>query len=94
VLIDDLNSRPKTCFTQSKKIKIQEEDQDPVEEEQDPVGGFPSQKREKLSIFFQRLEGWFLDLKNTMPRKGKDETFDELVVQLGLQNRTYASTQW
>jgi hypothetical protein len=30
-----------------------------------------------------------------MPRKGKDQTFDKLVVQLGLQeNRKYASTYW
>jgi hypothetical protein len=35
-------------------------------------------------------DGWF---KSPMPRKGKDETFDELVVGLQM-NRTYASTQW
>jgi hypothetical protein len=74
-----------------------EEAQDPVEEEQDPVEGISfAEKRERLCEFFsERLKDGSWTFQNPMPRKGKDETFDELVVQLGLQmNRTYASNQW
>jgi hypothetical protein len=63
-----------------KKIKTtHREDQDPVEEEQDPVGGISLSKREKHD-FSQRLKDGSWTFKNTMPRKGKDQTFDELVV--------------
>jgi hypothetical protein len=73
------------------------EAQDPVEEEQDPVQGLSfNEKRERLNAFFtQRLKDGGWTFQNIMPRFGRDKPFDELVVQLGLQeNRQYASSQW
>ena len=62
------------------------EDQDPVAEEQEPVeeehdpGG-----RGLVSEFFPASKDGSWTFQNTMPRKGKDQTFDKLVIQLGLQ---------
>jgi hypothetical protein len=78
-----------------RRSRPQEEDQDPVEEEQDPVGGISfSEAGEALNSFHSVSKDGSWTFKTTMPRKGKDQTFDELVVQLGLQNRKYASSQW
>jgi hypothetical protein len=66
-------------------------DQDPVEKVQDPVEEAESSgRRTRTEAVVQASDGWF---KGPMPRKGKDQTFDELVVGLQM-NRTYASTQW
>jgi hypothetical protein len=52
------------------------EDQDPVEEEPDPVEGTLPKRVRDFSFFFpQRLKDG-LTFQNTMPRKGWDKIFD------------------
>jgi hypothetical protein len=77
-----------------KKIKIQLKQK---AEEQDSLGGNSFlERRERLSAFFsKRLRDGGWTFQNSLPRNGRDPTFDSLVDQLGLKkNRQYAPTQW
>jgi hypothetical protein len=87
-LIDDLNLSEDWFYSvRRRRSRSVEEEQDPVEELQN--------KMAEAQLFSESEKVVLGRFKNPMPRKGKDETFDELVVQLGLQSiRTYASTQW
>jgi hypothetical protein len=55
-----------------------------------------AEKRKKLcELFSQRLKDGNWTFQASMPRKGRDPQFDDLLHQLGLtENRLYASTQW
>jgi hypothetical protein len=72
-----------------------------VEEEQAPSSmtvedsSFAEKREQLCELFSRRLEeGRWTDLAS-MPRKGRDSQFDDLLHQLGLaENRQYASSQW